>query len=174
MNNTIEELYIVLLEPSQTQRNIIVKQFKELGVTNFECVASANEALDIARNTMPDLVISAMHLPDMTCTEMLAVMRQDSVLRDMRVMLISTETAFEVLDPVKQAGATALLPKPFSTAQLKQALYTNLEFLDPDSLQFEHIDVENMNVLVVDDSRFARRQIIRTLTSMGMEKIHRG
>ena len=46
-----------------------------------------------------------------------------------------------------------------------------MDFLDIGQLQLEKFEPEKLNVLVVDDSEFARKQIIRTLGMMGIENI---
>jgi len=118
-----------------------------------------------------DLVIATMYLPDMNSIELVHKLREENEFKDLVFMLISTETSFDRLDPIKQAGATAVLPKPFSAKQLKQALFTTLDRLQPDQLEVENFDSENIQVLVVGDSKFARRQIVQTLNKMGLERI---
>lgn len=166
----IKDTYIVLIEPSQTQSHIIRRQFAELGISHYEECGSGAQAIKRLGEIQPDLVIAAMHLPDMTSIELVHRLRENEFTRDTPFMLISTVRCFRELDPIKQAGATAVLPKPFNTLQLKQALYATLENLEPQAIELENMDVESMNVLVVDDSRLARRQIIRTLHMMGLEK----
>jgi len=166
----IKDLYIILVEPSHTQSHIIRKQFAELGISKYEECFNGEQACKCIGESNPDMVIAAMHLPDMTSIELVHKLRENEETSDVPFMLISTVTSFAELDPIKQAGATAVLPKPFNTLQLKQALYATIENLEPDRIELDNMDVESMNVLVVDDSRFARQQIIRTLGKMGMEK----
>lgn len=169
MDYRIEDLYILLAEPSTTQSKIIIKQFEELGITKFDVVKSGGDVLAVLEKDTPDLVIATMYLPDMSSTDLVHKLREEKKFEELVFMLISTETSFEKLDPIKQAGATAVLPKPFSAKQLKQALYTTFEYLEPDELDIENFNSESMHVLVVDDSRFARNQIMRTLGKMGIE-----
>jgi two-component system, chemotaxis family, chemotaxis protein CheY len=166
----IEDLYILLAESSSTQSKIIVNQFTELGITKFDVVESGEAVLTALEKNTPDLVIATMHLPDMSSTDLVHKLREEEMFEELVFMLITTETSFERLDPIKQAGATAVLPKPFSTKQLKQALFTTFEYLEPDHLDIENFNSESMHVLVVDDSRFARNQIMRTLGKMGIER----
>jgi two-component system chemotaxis response regulator CheY len=118
----------------------------------------------------PDLVISALYLPDMSGTDLVHAMRRDDALEDTSFMLISSETRFRYLDPIRQAGAIAILPKPFSQDELKIALNTTLDFLDPGSLQLDNYDPENIEVLIVDDSPLARKFIRRVLSTIGLER----
>jgi len=170
MNDRVEDLYILLAESSSTQSKIVIKQFAELGITNFEVVDSGSAVLTSLEKNTPDLVIANMYLPDMSSTELVHKLREDDNFQELVFMLISTETSFDRLDPIKQAGATAVLPKPFNTKQLKQALHTTFDYLEPEELDIENFNAESMHVLVVDDSRFARKQIMRTLSKMGIER----
>ena len=169
MNKSIEELYIVLVEPSLTQSRIITGYFERLGVRQHDWVLRGTEALSLVAGSEPDLVISAMYLPDMTGEELLLALRADGHRQEMGFMLVSSETAFAIIDPVRQAGASAVLPKPFTAEQLRHALQTCLDFQQPDRLQLGDLEVEELKVLVVDDSALARRIIRRTLSGMGIE-----
>lgn len=171
MDYRIGDLNILLAESSSTQSKIIINQFAELGITKYDVVENGRDVLSALENHMPDLVIATMYLPDMSSTDLVHKLREENKFKDLVFMLISTETSFDRLDPVKQAGATAVLPKPFTAKQLKQALFTTLDNLEPDQLDVQNFDTEDIHVLVVDDSRFARRQIVRTLNKMGLEQI---
>lgn len=169
MSEQIKNLYILLAESSATQSKIIVNQFSELGIKNFEVVESGDAVMTSLKKNTPDLIIATMYLPDMSSIELVHKLRAENKFEELVFMLISTETSFDRLDPIKQAGATAVLPKPFSAQQLKQALFTTFDYLEPDQLEIENFNSENMHVLVVDDSKFARKQIVRTLNKMGIE-----
>lgn len=171
MVEQIQDLFIILIEPSDTQLKIISKQFNELGITNFKNFDTGKELLDNVVELEPDLVISSMHLPDMCSIELVKKLREDKATQDLRFLLISTVKSFDQLDPIKQAGATGVLEKPFTTEQLHTALLTSVDNLDPDQIVLENFDIESLNVLIVDDSRMARRQISRTLAKMGIEKM---
>ncbi len=169
MTSYIKELFILLVEPSNAQSKIIANQFKELGIDNYEWVSNGTEAVTKLRNSTPDLMISAMYLPDMTGAELVTSIRIEEKNHELVFMLISSETDFYQLEPIRQAGATAILPKPFNSSELKKALITTIDYLDMDQLQLDHFEPEKLNVLVVDDSKFARGQIVRTLKMMGIE-----
>lgn len=171
MTNYIKELFILLVEPSTAQSKIIIKQFGELGIKNYELVGSGSDALNELKKSDPDLIISSMYLPDMTGADLISSIREDEENQELVFMLISSETNFYRLEPIRQAGATAILPKPFTSSELKKALVTTVDYLDIDQLQMENFEPERLSVLVVDDSKFAREQIVRTLKMMGIEKL---
>ena len=65
----------------------------------------------------------------------------------------------------------SILPKPFADEQLKRALYTTLNFLEPDRVNLQNHMVDDLSVLIVDDSLTARHYIKRTLNTLGISKI---
>lgn len=168
---SITDLAITVIEPSSTQWHFIQKQFERMGVTRTECFKNGQDALNDMHKFQPDLVISSMHLPDMTGTELVQSMREDPSLEAIPFMLISSEESDIYLEPIRQAGVIAILPKPFKPYDLKRALYSTLEFIEPDKEALEDINIDELDVLVVDDSRTARKHICRVLNNLGIEKI---
>ena len=162
------ELSILLVEPSSTQLKIIMRQLQQAGVNKIDGVGSGAEALDIIQKYPPDLVISAMYLPDMTAADLLLQIRHDEQHQNCNFMLISSETDFNTLEPLRQAGVVAILPKPFAPTDLQRALRTTLDFLDPQELALESYDAANLRVLLVDDSLTARNHIGRVLQDLGI------
>lgn len=166
----LTELVVVLVEPSLPQSRIIGKMLRQLGVTKINTCKSGEEALSSMRAVPPDLLICTLYLPDTTGTELLTKMKQDSRLETVAFVLISSETRFRYLDPARQAGAVGILPKPFNVGELKTALDTTLEHLDPENLDLHELDPENLEVLIVDDSKLMRKHIRRVLGAMGIER----
>jgi len=168
---TFGDLSVALVEPSTTQQHIIVKHLKTLGVLNTTCYHDMASALAGINNSVPDLMISAMHLPDGTGTELAQALRKDARTAELLFMLVSSETAYRYLEPLKQAGVVAILPKPFQASDLRKALSTTLDFLLPEENQANVEAVEEMKVLVVDDSLTARHHIRRVLNNMGIANV---
>jgi two-component system chemotaxis response regulator CheY len=83
-------------------------------------------------------------------------------------MLISSEQSFRMLEPIRQAGVIAILPKPFSDTDLQRALNTTIHYIEPGELDLEYFDVENLNVLIVDDSLLAQKNIRNVIHQMGV------
>ncbi len=167
-----EDLSICLVEPSNVQGNIIRQRLEEEGVHNVQLFPDGLTALEGIRNYPPDLVISAMYLPDMTGTDLVIRMREDEdrAVRDVPFMLISSETRLAMLEPVRQAGAVAILPKPFAPEDLHRALLATVDLIHPSTESLDVV-IEDLRVLVVDDSGMARRHIRRVIENLGIEHI---
>ncbi|MCX7089789.1 MAG: response regulator [Methylococcales bacterium] len=167
----IKDLSILLIEPSAMQLKVIVKHLQDEGIERVEAVTSGNAAFESLQQFHPDLIISSLYLPDMTAVDLVHQLRETEIWQHIPFMLISSETKFHALDPIRQAGVMAILPKPFTHQDLKRALRTTVEFIDPDEVALQHFDVEALRVLVVDDSQMARKHIARVLNNMGIERI---
>lgn len=168
---SISDLSILLVEPSKTQLKVIKNHLISEGIANIGTASSGADVLEILTKYNPDLIISSLYLPDMTATELLVKIKLTEHLKDIPVMLISSETRFDALDPIRQAGVIAILPKPFNHDDLKRALRTTIDYIDPEEISLENYDIENIRVLVVDDSLMARNHISRVLNSMGITQI---
>ena len=101
---TLDQLSILLVEPSSTQQRIICNHLNGFGVMNIDKVSNGTAALDTMDNNKHDLIISSMHLEDMTGTELVQNMRMDTNHNEIPFMLISSETDFRYLEPIRQAG----------------------------------------------------------------------
>ncbi len=165
------DLMVLLCEPSITQSKIIKRQLQEMGIDNITICDSGHAALESMKLYPPDLAISSLYLPDMTGTDLIHRMREDPSLQESAFMLISSETQIQALESIRQAGAVAILPKPFDPADLLRALKATLDFLDPEDFSLENIETEELQVLLVDDSPLSRKHIIHTLRNLGFEHI---
>jgi len=164
----ISELTVAIVEPSTMQGKIIEAELNALGIDKILYQHTGKATLESMQRITPDLVVSAMYLPDMTGSELVTIMREDSHLQAIPFMLISSETSFAMLDPVRQAGVVAILPKPFDPDDLRRALYSTVEFITPDENALADITLDELKTLVVDDSSLARKHISRVLNNLGI------
>ncbi|MDR2207633.1 MAG: response regulator [Azoarcus sp.] len=169
-STSFDSIKIYLVEPSSMQAQLVVHMLEQLGALQTRHFNSANEALSEMRRSKPDAVISAMYLPDMPGTELVSAMRADSELEWVPFILISSETRPQVLNPVRQSGACSIITKPFTRDQMQRALDSVLDQIAPLE-ELDEEDVENLKVLLVDDSSMSRRYIRHLLEGMGVRNI---
>ncbi|QSX29597.1 response regulator [Shewanella cyperi] len=165
------ELSILLVEPSDTQRKIIISRLQQEGVHAISTAASLAEARESLLRHKPDLVASAMHYADGDALELLDWVKGNREYQEVQFMLVSSEWRQEQLEIFRQSGVVAILPKPFSKDHLGKALNATIDLLSHDELDLSHYDVQDLRVLVVDDSRMARNHIRRTISNLGMRQI---
>ncbi|WP_432695775.1 response regulator [Marinobacterium sp. YM272] len=167
----LDELLVQVIEPSRVQRHIIIDALRQLGIEDVEAFDSAAPALARMERVKPDIVMSSMHLPDMTGTELVTQMRQRPDLAEITFLLVSTETHYRYLEPVRQAGAIAILPKPFSSNDLMRALQGTMHYISDRQQEDADTLFEGMQVLLVDDSGLSRKFVRQILTSAGIETV---
>lgn len=165
-----DQLLVLVVEPSRMQRKVITTALRKIGVSDIEEFESGTTALQRMQLITPDIVLSSMHLPDMTGTELVTEMRASATLQDITFLLVSSETHFRYLEPIRQSGAIAILPKPFTEPDLQRALTSTLDYIDSaqqdDAEQFEFL-----RVLIADDSRLSRKYVRQILESIGINDI---
>lgn len=167
----LSELTILLVEPSDMQVKHIRKHLDQAGVSHITHVKDGEAALIEMQRYEPDLVISTMYLPDMSANDLIQLIRLSPNMEHVPFMLISSETRFEQLDPIRQAGVVAILKKPYSQRDLMNGLENTLAHLNAEDLHIDNYDVEHLRLLLVDDSTTARRHMHRILNSFGIELI---
>lgn len=169
---SLTELAVLVVEPSKVQRNLIADALQDQGILTIGEAASGAEALRALAEDDYDLLISALYLPDMTGADLVTTIRDQPEDSDLAFILVSSETRFEYLDPIRQAGAVAILAKPFTEKELLTALHATLDILDQEEIGDDECDPAALEVLLVDDSRFARKHVRSILRGMGVERFH--
>ncbi len=163
-------LSVFLVEPSVVQARFIIEALKSIGVERIQVFDTALAVLDEMKSTRPGVVISALYLPDMSGTELVYAMRDNPRTADVAFVLISSETRPQVLEPVRQSGACGILPKPFTSQQLQKVLSTTLDYLTTDNtLLNQHVELEDLVVLVVDDSKISRNYVRHVFENLGIK-----
>mgnify|MGYP003640290964 CR=1 len=165
------ELSLLVAEPSDLQRKIIIQGLKDQGITQVAEARNIAEAYASAKMHPRDLITSAMYFDDGDAIELLNKIRNTPTIADTPFMLVSSEHRRENLEELKQSGVIALLPKPFTKDHLTTAINTTIDLLSTDELELEYFDVHQVRVLLVDDSRLARNHIKRVLNNLGLLKI---
>jgi two-component system chemotaxis response regulator CheY len=168
-NLTLADLLVAVVEPSPTQSRIISDELYASGVGNVTHCHSGAEALEVLLRESPDLVVSAMYLPDMTGNDLIHAIRSSERFGDTPFLLVSSETRFRYLEPVRQAGSIGILPKPFSADALRAALNATIDLIEPQA--DDSFEGEDLHVLLVDDSEFSRKHIGRVLAALGIKHI---
>jgi len=171
LTTSLADLVVLLVEPSQMQAHLVERMLTNQGVRRITIVASGRAALTALQDaTDGQVVISSLYLPDMAGTELVAAMRADPALESVPFILVSSETRPQVLEPVRQCGACAIVAKPFTEQQLSRALYAAADYLNPPQ-DIDLAEIEGLRVLVVDDSLASRHHLRRLLEELGIERI---
>lgn len=113
----------IIVDDSRAMRSMLRKILKENG---FEVVAEAEngrEGLDqLQRLEWVDLMLLDWNMPVMNGYDLLCEVRKQAKWKDMRVMLVTTETEASQILRALDAGADEYLIKPFVKEALRDKL----------------------------------------------------
>jgi CheY-like chemotaxis protein len=115
-------LRVVLVEPSRAQATIVRKYLQELGIENVRSTSSGREALELARHEGTDVILSSMHLADMTGVQLAQALHDDPASSCVGFVLASSESDGGEASKLLDTPLTVLLPKPFDLHRLAQSL----------------------------------------------------
>ncbi|MBM3152476.1 MAG: response regulator [Chloroflexi bacterium] len=116
---------ILIAEDERDIRELITFTLRFAG---YEVVAAGNgeEALDLARQEKPDLVLMDVRMPRMTGYEACARIKADPELQHIPVIFLSAKGQESEIDEGLKAGAEEYLLKPFALEQLTQRIQVAL------------------------------------------------
>ena len=151
----------LVVDDSKPSRSIVARALRDL---RFECVEASNgaEALDLlASAPRPDLVTVNWHMPVMDGIELVKRLRESPQHRDLRLLMISTESDRTRIEQARAVGVDDYLTKPFAPESLARTLVglgvcSAAEVTDPAARQ-------PIRVLLVDYSATIRGLLSATL-----------
>lgn len=114
---------ILLVDDSATMRRIQKNQLAGLGVSDIVEAADGDEALDkLKQNPAIDLVLLDWNMPSMDGLTCLKTVRADPALKDIKVIMCTSEAEKSKVFEAMKAGASNYIVKPFTPETLKQKL----------------------------------------------------
>ena len=73
-------------------------------------------------NEMPFLIMLDLNMPRMNGLEFLKAKAEDDAIKDIPVVMISTETGADIIDEAKSYGAKGAIKKPFTPDLINETL----------------------------------------------------
>ena len=98
-----------------------------------EAVTDSRNALDIAREFRPDLVITDIQLPHVSGLELIRLIRADAQLAEVPIMAVTAYSAIGDEERIRGAGAQAYVSKPISVVKFAQTVEHLLPAKEPAS-----------------------------------------
>ena len=87
-----------------------------------EAVTDSRNALDVAREFSPDLVITDIQLPHVSGLELIRMLRADDQLADVPIMAVTAYSARGDEERIREAGAQAYVSKPISVVRFAETV----------------------------------------------------
>jgi serine/threonine protein kinase len=116
----VSDVVVVLVEPSRTQAAIMRKMLEQLGIAEVHAAVSGQQALQLAHEQRANVLLSALHLADMTGLQLAESARAS--MPDVGLVLTSSVADLSEFADALRALKVVLLPKPFDARTLVTAL----------------------------------------------------
>ncbi len=108
---------ILIAEDERDIRDLITFTLR---FANYDVIAASNgeEAVALARQEVPDLILMDVRMPRMTGYEACALIKAEPNLKDIPIIFLSAKGQDSEIQAGLQAGAAEYLLKPFAPDQL--------------------------------------------------------
>ena len=125
---------ILLVDDSLPMRSVIKRTLISAGYAGSEFSEAANgqEALDLMQNDWIDLVITDYNMPVMNGLEFIKTVKGNDVLKEIPVIVVSTEGNKARIQEFMDSGAAGYITKPFTPESIRDLIIDILGESDDD------------------------------------------
>lgn len=120
---TPEHLTLLIVEDDEDVRDYIANAFAS--TYNVVCAENGKEGLEKVRETLPDIVVSDIMMPEMDGIELCNAIKSDMATSHIPVILLTAKDSMLDKEEGYNSGADSYMTKPFS-AKLLQARINNI------------------------------------------------
>ncbi len=115
---------VLLVDDSSTMRKIIGRSLRQAGIEfdNIFEAADGLEALAVLDKEKVDIVLSDINMPNMDGISFLREKANRANMKDIPVLMISTETGDDIIGEAKSLGAVGSIKKPFTPDKVNEVL----------------------------------------------------
>lgn len=116
---------VLIVDDSRSMREVIKKIISISGFKMDQCFEAGNgkEALEALAEGWVDVIVSDINMPEMNGFELLTELKKDNLLKEIPVIVITTESSEKRMQDAFNLGAKGFIKKPFSPEEVKKILY---------------------------------------------------
>ncbi len=118
----VSDLTVVLVEPSRFQARIAQRYLRELRIENVHAIRSGRHALELVKREGASVVLSSLHLVDMTGVQLAQAVHDDPGCSGVGFVLASSDCGSLADSKAHDAPLAVLLAKPYDLRRLAEAL----------------------------------------------------
>ncbi|GAB4544560.1 MAG: diguanylate cyclase [Phycisphaerales bacterium] len=137
---------LLLVDDSPAIHRLLAIKLKNEGI-DFVAAYSGPEAIEIARDIQPALVLLDVNMPDMDGYEVLHTLQADPVTHDIPVIMLSGEDDSQAKVRCFELGAMDYVTKPFQVAELRARITSALRITKLISLLEQRASIDALTGL---------------------------
>lgn len=115
---------LMIVDDSVTMRKIVMRTVRMSGLM-FDRVEEAGnglEALTQLEKAPVDVMLCDVNMPEMDGRELVQKVRASDTFKDMKIVMVSTESASDFIEELMTTGADAYVVKPFTSDRIQDTL----------------------------------------------------
>lgn len=116
---------LLIIEDKESLRSELAEVFMMEGYDVIEA-EDGLQGIELARTQLPDLIVCDIMLPHLDGFEVLQKIQEDSTTTSIPLVFVSARAEKATIEKGIALGAKAYITKPFSLADLLNAITTNL------------------------------------------------
>ncbi|HEX7504507.1 MAG TPA: response regulator [Syntrophales bacterium] len=138
---------LLIVDDSNSMRTVVKKIVSLTGLEVSQILEADNgrKALDILSGNWVDVVILDINMPEMNGLELLKRMSEDAVLKNIPVVMMTTEASEAHMKTAFEMGAKGFIRKPFVPEELRKMLLGVLGFNEKGSYGEHQGDSEGVD-----------------------------
>ncbi len=102
-------------------------------------VSSGKQAISVARNKLPDLILLDVAMPEMDGFDTCRILKSDPITKDIPIIFLTAKTELEAIETAFEIGGVDYIIKPFIPQELILRVINQLE------LKFHRENLANLN-----------------------------
>lgn len=114
-------LSILAVDDSRTMRDMLNYALTREGFTTH-LAEDGLHGLEVLKQLNPDVIITDINMPNLDGFGFIEAVRSQNRLRNIPILVLTTESAAELKARARAAGATGWIVKPFDSVKLVKAL----------------------------------------------------
>ncbi len=116
---------VLIVDDSNAMRAVIKKIVTISGFQMDQCLQAGNgrEALEVLAENWVDVIISDINMPEMNGLELLDQLKKNETLKEIPVIMITTEGSSERMQEAFKRGAKGFIKKPFLPEDIRKVLH---------------------------------------------------
>ena len=116
---------VLIVDDSSAMRAVIKKVIGLSGFKMDSCLEAENgrQAMDLLSDQWVDVIISDINMPEVNGLEFLELLRENETLKEIPVIMITTEASEQRMQGAFDRGAKGFIKKPFLPEEIKRVLY---------------------------------------------------
>lgn len=115
---------ILVVDDSATIRKVITKAIRMIGLEVGNVLEAGNgmEALALLADHRVAVVLADVNMPVMTGAQLVAAMQKSESLKDIPVVIVSTDGSHRRVESLRAGGIAGYIRKPFRPEELRDVL----------------------------------------------------